>query len=76
VIVEADYAAEARLAAGALARERRPERIGNESPSHRTGFDDEKLYWVQQLDPAEAAALPSSSGPIRRAVPLLAHNKR
>jgi hypothetical protein len=75
VIVEAGSAAEARLAAGALARERKPERLGNESPADRTGFDDEKLYWVQQLDPAEALASPVS-GSIRRAVPLPADDKR
>jgi hypothetical protein len=48
VIVKAPSAAEARLLAGALAAHK-PERIANESAAGRTGFDDEKLYWVQQI---------------------------
>lgn len=48
VIARAPSAARARLVAGSLEP---PRSVGNESAAHRTCFDDEKLYWVRQIDP-------------------------
>ena len=48
-IVEAGSAAEARLAAAAEVLDPNQPRVGNESRAVVTGFEDEKLYWVQEL---------------------------
>ncbi|WP_119458355.1 hypothetical protein [Rhodospirillaceae bacterium SYSU D60014] len=70
VIVRAPSAAMARLIAGRL--ETNPDRppVGNESPAFRSGFTDEKLYWVARLSTAEAAAVGEGGAyGIVRAVP-------
>ena len=58
VIVEAESAAMARIAA---ARELGgpEETVGNESPSDRTGFEDEKLYRVCEVEETD---LPAGTG--------------
>jgi hypothetical protein len=48
-VVEAGSAAQARLAAAAEVLDRHQPRVGNESRAMVTGFEDEKLYWVQEL---------------------------
>lgn len=63
VIVRARNAAFARVIAAELERDPRYPPTGNESLSFTSGFDDEKLYWVSQLDDAEAAAYGGDSGP-------------
>lgn len=57
VIVRAASAAEARRAAAA-ADDAEPAAEG------RSGFDDEKLYWVRRVDEAEAAAFAGFAGPV------------
>ena len=56
-VVEAGSAAEARLVAAARVLDHRQPRVGNESRAVVTGFEDEKLYWVQELggEPAHRA---------------------
>ena len=69
VLVRAESAAVARLIAGELDRE--PSiGVGNETLDSRSGFDDEKLYWVMETD---AAAGSQSGDPgIVAATPLAA----
>lgn len=55
IIVRADGSALALRAASKFDRPPGSPQQGNESGSLEPGFDDEKLYWVEQLDPAEAA---------------------
>jgi hypothetical protein len=50
VVVRASSPAFARLVAKTLEP---PKAVGNESPSHRTVFDDEKLYWVKPYEGTE-----------------------
>ncbi|KZD06355.1 hypothetical protein [Oceanibaculum pacificum] len=65
VVVRADTPAQAvLLAAEALGR--RPDQVGNESPSNMTGLEDEKLYAVQRL---EADDTPGGAPGIVRATP-------
>jgi hypothetical protein len=52
VIVRADSAAAARLAARELESAGKGPPSGNEWPSGRSGFDDEKLYLVRQIEPS------------------------
>lgn len=56
-IVRAPTAAMARVVASRL--DRRPDAVprGNESLCFRSGFTDEKLYWVQRLEEAAAEKL-------------------
>ena len=54
VIVRAENAAFARLIASKLDEPPVGHRLGNESLCFRSGFEDEKLYWVQRLDAADA----------------------
>jgi len=56
-VVEAGSAAEARRAAVAAVVDPSQPRVGNESKAVVTGFEDEKLYWVQELggEPAHRA---------------------
>src|SRR5690606_35571561 len=57
VLVRADTAALARVTASQLDRPPAAEiGVGNESIGFRSAFDDEKLYWVTEVDP-------SASGP-------------
>jgi hypothetical protein len=66
VFVEAPSAAFARQFAAEWELANRLRQIGNESPSPKSGFEDEKLYWarrvpddeVQYLDPAPDTAIP------------------
>lgn len=70
VIVRAPSAALARLLAARLdSAETVP--AGNESLGPRSGFSDEKLYWLRRLDDAASAGLGSDNGRdgILRAVP-------
>ena len=53
VIVRADTAAMARLLAAELERTTDDEHgVGNESLGFRSAFEDEKLYWVSEIDGA------------------------
>lgn len=56
VVVDARSPAMARLLAAELERPAEGQRMGNESLCFRSGFEDEKLYWVRPLRAAEAAA--------------------
>jgi hypothetical protein len=51
VLVRAPTAAQARLVAAAMEAGaiEGPATVGNESPTFRSGFDDEKLYRVRQV---------------------------
>lgn len=55
VAVRAPTAAEARLVAGRMEWRLTADAVpvGNESHSFRSGFEDEKLYWVRRLEPGE-----------------------
>lgn len=55
VVVRARSAAFARLIASKLEEPPVPGVLGNETHCFRSGFEDEKLYWVRRLSPAEAA---------------------
>lgn len=55
IIVRADSPALALRAAAKFDRPPGSPQQGNESLSLESGFDDEKLYWVQALGPAETA---------------------
>lgn len=55
VIVHAESAAFARRIASKLDKPPVPHRLGNESSCFRSGFEDEKLYWVHRVDSADAA---------------------
>lgn len=71
VIVEAPSAALARLYAAEWELGSGPPHIGNETPTPRSGFDDEKLYWVRRVSPGpeDLPGRPSDpSSPIKRAV--------
>lgn len=57
VVVRADSAAQARRAAAAS------ESTEAEGDG-RSGFDDEKLYWVRRVDDAHAAAFAEFPGPV------------
>jgi hypothetical protein len=52
VVVQAESAADARLEARELQEMPNAPPSGNEWPSGRSAFDDEKLYWVRRLDPS------------------------
>lgn len=56
VVVRAPSAAFARLVARKLDEPPVRRRLGNETHCFRSGFEDEKLYWVRRLAPAEASA--------------------
>ena len=72
VIVEAPTAVAAReLAASWERSEVVAQRIGNETPSPRSSFQDEKLYWARRMRPQDSIhlALPkTTSTPVRRAL--------
>lgn len=55
VIVRAKTAALARVIASRLDEPPVPYRIGNETLCFRSGFEDVKLYWVQELSAHSAA---------------------
>jgi hypothetical protein len=57
VIVEAPSAAFARQFAADWELADRLRHIGNESPSPKSGFEDEKLYWVRRVPEDEARYL-------------------
>ena len=61
VIVEAPTAAFARQFAAAWALQDMDGQVGNESPSPKTGFEDEKLYWVRRVPSEQALELRRSS---------------
>ena len=62
VVVQADGAADARLAAGALEIDPNAPPTGNEWPSHRSAFDDEKLYWAEEVSHPDAEMLGAPAG--------------
>ncbi len=62
VIVRADTAALARLVAARLEYDPDEPPTGNESSTFRSAFEDEKLYWVVELGPDEAAAIGDAAG--------------
>lgn len=62
VIVRAQTAAMARVLASELERDPTLPQVGNESLDFQSAFQDEKLYWVTQLSPEEAAALGGDAG--------------
>lgn len=64
VVVRADSAAQARLYAGRLEENRTAPPAGNECPSGKSGFADEKLYWVRELGAADALAYADAPGPV------------
>jgi hypothetical protein len=53
VIVQAESAAAARLAARQLEKDSKGPPRGNEWPSGRSAFDDEKLYVVRELESSD-----------------------
>jgi hypothetical protein len=63
VTVRANSAAEARLQAAELEYDPAAPPVGNESLGFRSGFDDEKLYWIVRLDTEDAHDPTKSSGP-------------
>lgn len=70
-IVEAPTAAFARQFAAEWELPNDLPQIGNESPSPKSGFQDEKLYWVRRVNDEDARQLRLSadaSGPVLRAV--------
>jgi len=64
VVVRATSAAEARLVAAEMERRQADDHVpvGNESHSFRSGFEDEKLYWVKRLNPDDEPD-PNPDGP-------------
>ena len=69
VMVRAESAAMARVAASGLDRPPEPEvGVGNETVGFSSAFDDEKLYWVTQVDAAASgpteivSATPAGNG--------------
>lgn len=64
VIVRAPTSAQARVLAEEMERRESPDQVpmGNESLSFQSGFQDEKLYWVTRVDPADEPEL-ISEGP-------------
>jgi hypothetical protein len=71
VIVEAPTAAFARQFAAEWELNDRLRHVGNESPSPKSGFQDEKLYWVRRL-PDDGRELGAADGasPVLRAVKM------
>jgi|SRR5690625_1615443 len=63
VIVRATSPAFARIVARRLEMQGPHFSLGNESHGLRSGFLDEKLYWVSRLSEEEAAAFPAGSLP-------------
>lgn len=61
VIVDAPTAAFARLYAAEWALQDMDGQVGNESPSPKSGFEDEKLYWVRRVPTEEAHELRTGS---------------
>jgi hypothetical protein len=71
VIVEAPTAAFARQYAAEWEQGEHMQQVGNESPSPRSGFQDEKLYWARRLRPNGSLhiSLPTeTTTPVRRAL--------
>lgn len=60
VVVRAPNAAFARLTARQLDVTPAWRRLGNETHSFRSGFEDEKLYWVRRVGPTEASTYRSA----------------
>lgn len=71
VIVEAPTAAFARQFAADWELGSPLRHVGNESPSPKSGFQDEKLYWARRIRPDQARCLrmdADGGSPVRRAV--------
>lgn len=66
VIVEAPTAALARRYAADWELASGTPPIGNESPSPRSGFEDEKLYWVRRVSPGPGDMLSRYGEPASR----------
>ena len=71
VIVRAETASLARLLAAKLDQDGDSAGMGNETPGTRSGFDDEKLYWVTELDTGAVSPADLNGPPgVLRAEPL------
>jgi hypothetical protein len=71
VIVQAESAATARLEARELESAGKRPPSGNEWPSGRSGFDDEKLYHVRQLKPSgDLLKVPAGNGVVSAVWPV------
>jgi len=59
VVVRASSAAQARVVAGEMDRRHATDQVpvGNESHRFRSGFEDEKLYWVDRVSAADEPGL-------------------
>jgi hypothetical protein len=71
VIVEAPTAAFARQFAADWDLPKQLPQVGNESPSPKSGFQDEKLYWARRVADEEARHLSlagDGTSPVLRAV--------
>ena len=66
VIVKAPTAAFARLYAAKWELQDMDGQVGNESPSPKSGFEDEKLYWVRRVPGEEARDLRTGSQDVER----------
>lgn len=64
VVVRAPTAAMARVLAGQLERDPDAPSLGNESHDFKSAFDDEKLYWVEELPDAAASRYAGENGPL------------
>ncbi len=64
VIVRAPTAAMARVLASELERDPTLPQVGNESLDFQSAFQDEKLYWVEQLPDSTAARFGGEDGPM------------
>lgn len=64
VVVRADSAAQARLLAAGLEEDPARPPAGNECPSGKSGFADEKLYWVREVANADALVYADAPGPV------------
>lgn len=64
VIVRAPTASMARVLASELERNPELPQVGNESLDFRSAFEDEKLYWVEQLSDSVAAKFGGEDGPM------------
>lgn len=63
VVVRAPSAAMARLVAAAMERDLDIRMRGDERLCFRSGFQDEKIYWVVRIRAEDAAAIGGEDGP-------------
>src|SRR3546814_3249297 len=63
VVVRAPSASMTRLVAAAMERDLDIRIRGDERLCFRSGFQDEKIYWVSRINAEDAAAIGSEDGP-------------